>query len=324
MIGSNKTAVCCASGHGAPHDALSVFLGLFVLGISAIGAHRASFHASAGSGSAATYLQDGRPLPPIGYVNANVALWMMGTILAGFAPGQPETRQSADPGRNDRLRCIAPATCTAVARHAPRGRAFPSYRTVAARAPAGSRRAPFYRQTPSGGAPRFLPKSQTPASPFFGCCKSASNGIRICLCLARHSPGSPGHSRTDDRRSGVPPPAGRSDRSCDSRGHPRRGQPAGRPLDGRASTALGRPAPGADFIRDSPVDHQGQLRFTGSLGTDRYLQWRVAVVQFLSVFVGLGDRVGFFVVPYTLMRNTDYIDARYPDRPRCDSSVSSA
>ena len=67
----------------------------------------------------------------------------------------------------------------------------------------------------------------------------------------------------------------------------------------------------ADFTRGYPVDHQGQLRFTGSLGTDRYLQWRVAVVQFRKhPLVGIGS--DNYAVPYTLMRNTDYIDARYP------------
>ncbi len=66
----------------------------------------------------------------------------------------------------------------------------------------------------------------------------------------------------------------------------------------------------SDFTRGYPVHAEGP-RFTGSLGTDRYLQWKVAIQEFADhPIVGIGS--DNYLAAYLLERTSEYIDPRYP------------
>lgn len=66
----------------------------------------------------------------------------------------------------------------------------------------------------------------------------------------------------------------------------------------------------SDFTRGYPIDNGGS-RFTGSLGTDRYLQWKVAVLEFRAhPLVGVGS--DNYAADYLLRRQTYQMDPRYP------------
>ena len=66
----------------------------------------------------------------------------------------------------------------------------------------------------------------------------------------------------------------------------------------------------SDFTRGYPVDNGGS-RFTGSLGTDRYTQWKVAVLEFRAhPIVGVGS--DNYAADYLLERSTYQMDPRYP------------
>ena len=318
LIGSNKTAVyavCFLLPWLWPwraNDAL-VFLGLFVLGVSAIGAVELA-HATIGSGSARAYLQDGRPLPPIGYVNANVALWMMGfwpAVLIGSLRRVPTVIRAS------MIACaalllelsllgesrgwffltpLAVGLFLLTARQRMRvtlGMALPLLACVAVVGPLLRVYEVADRGEPVGAA-----LDSAAAAVWVSTAGAALAGLAWALV---------------DRRTTVP---ARVHRLLGFAGmaalvltFAAGGVMLERSIDGHPQRWVDQHW--ADFTRGYPVDHEGQLRFTGSLGTDRYLQWRVAVSEFRDhPLIGIGS--DNYAVPYTLMRNTDYIDARYP------------
>ena len=318
VIGSNKAfvyAVCFCLPWLWPWRVASVivFLGLFVVLATAIGAFELA-HATIGAGSAETYLQAGRPLPPLGYVNANVALWMMAfwpavllaslrsmpvwvrSLMAGCASILLELSLLGESRGWFFLLPLAVLLFLLTARQRMRiafGTAVPLVACLVVARPLLD----IYLKA-DRGVPVEAALDAAARYVWLSSAGAALAGLAWALI---------------DRRVLLPANVHRLLGSVAVAGVAIvvvvGGLGLARSIDGHPKRWLDQHW--ADFTRGYPANHEGQLRFTGSLGTDRYLNWRVAVVEFRDhPFIGVGS--DNYAVRYTLERKTDYIDARYP------------
>ena len=287
-------------------------MGLFTLGVTGIGV--VLLVQSTTAADPASFFQEGRLLPPIGYVNANVALWMLAFWPATFL-GSVKT--IAPPLRGLFLGCAALLLELSVIGES-RGWLYlmPPVTVIALLLARQRLRLILALALPTAGMLAILhplldiyerDRVHRPIGPpldhaarliLLTCVAVAIAGVLWGLAdqgmqLARRAHLAAGLAVAVACFAVVA--AGTVRLAHSINGHPQRW------LDSNWS----------DFARGYPVDSGDGSRFTGSLGTDRYTQWRVAAIEFAHHPVaGIGS--DNYEAPYVLRRQYDYVDPRYP------------
>ena len=292
-----------------PHATL-VLPAVYALGVTAIGAR--TLAAAATGGNPLAYLQDGRILPPIGYVNANVALWMTAFWAAVFVGSVREVPVV--------VRAVLAAAATILLDLSVLGQSRGWFFLL-----------PVFVVISLLLAPRRLRLLASLALPSIAALVAFPHLNTVYERIDRHRPlGDAVHTAgvvvllsavavglaaaawaAADRRVRIPNTAQRVIAAV----------LLAATLAGIGALASARRAdiahPGrsvrthwADFIRGYPVG-DSTVRFTGSLGSDRYQQWVVAWREFeRHPLQGVGT--DNYAAAYLLQRKEALIEPRYP------------